>query len=180
MTDFFGAHELRPENFSTDIVTCGNINKLNGNYNGGIVLFYASWCPHCVNFKDEYMKIIQNTFPGVFCKAYNSETKGAFWKSKKDSLVEGYPTIIKYRKKGAGYEAGQKYMGPRNVHDILNFISDLALSQPRAASAPRASRGRARSVKNARSRSRSRVRARSKSKARSRVRSRARSIRKRK
>jgi thiol-disulfide isomerase/thioredoxin len=170
--DFFGQSELVPSNFSTNIVTCGNINSLGNdrkNYNGGIVLFYASWCPHCVNYKDTYNKIInsvQKTLPGVFCKSYNAGTKEAFWKNKNNSFIDGFPTLVKYKKGANGYVAGDKFMGDReDIRQIAQFIRDLV--------------GPVVTKANVRSKSKSKVRSKSKSKVRSKSKSKVRSKSKR-
>jgi thiol-disulfide isomerase/thioredoxin len=181
MPDFFGTNELAPANFSTSVVKCGDITKLGTSkkYNGGIVLFYASWCPHCVNYKDTYKQIIDlvhKNIPGVFCRSYNAETKETFWRNKKDSFVQGYPTLIKYKSDGAGgYRADESFMGDRDdLGQIMEFIRELVSRAPTKAVATRAPvASRARAAAKTRTRAKSRA-AKSRAKSRARAKSRSR------
>jgi thiol-disulfide isomerase/thioredoxin len=77
----------------------------------GAVLFYANWCPHCKNMKDEWEAYAEMAaFYDVY--AFDSAAHTAHSEKIKTSngdLVSSFPTIIFY-KKGKIFK---KYTGDR-------------------------------------------------------------------
>ncbi len=130
--DLYKKGELSMEDFCTDIKGCGDL-KHKGPHEVGIVLFYASWCGHCVNFKPTWEKLLNEETSKVFFKSYNAGTKPPFWSGKKNSLVQGYPTIVKYRRDKSGvYVYTETFMGPRTVEDLKKFAGLGSQSRGRA------------------------------------------------
>ena len=89
--------------------------------NGGnmteIILFKASWCPHCTNFLPTWKRIQQSLKGKYQFTTYDSDLNKDIIKQWE---VEGYPTIM--IKKGSKTE---EYKGSRDYDALFNHISNL-------------------------------------------------------
>lgn len=82
----------------------------------GIVLFYADWCPHCVNMTEDMIQFaerVQNVFPvGALNAADKDNSEIAKYYG-----VTGYPTI-KYLDGGMFKD----YTGGKTTKELLQFV----------------------------------------------------------
>lgn len=80
------------------------------------VLFYASWCPHCVKFKDVWESLYRIN-GCIKLYAFNCAEFEEYYLSqlKKTEAVRGFPTIAFYR----GDKMIETYQGPRDPPDQL-------------------------------------------------------------
>lgn len=89
-----------------------------------IVLFYADWCPHCVNSVEFFTRVAEMiAFKETYafnCNAYPEHT-GAINKSSK-GLINGYPTLILYN----NGEPQDPYQGDiKNVNAVVAYAQDM-------------------------------------------------------
>lgn len=98
-------------------------NIINPNYKGkSLVLFFASWCGHCVNTKPVYMKLANNKKANYLAFDMSSpdemtKSKMSTWKFK----VQGFPTIISFYN-GQPYST---YEGNRTVEDLTMYVGNI-------------------------------------------------------
>jgi len=80
----------------------------------GLVLFYAPWCGHCKNVKPEWDAAAKQV---GFCDyyAFNCDAHKDYVSKNNNGLVNGYPTIIIYKK---GKPAGN-YDGNRDRQSFI-------------------------------------------------------------
>ena len=82
-----------------------------------IMLFKATWCPHCTNFLPTWEKIQQNLKNKYLFTTYDSELN----KDKIDQWkVTGFPTLM--IKNGENVE---EYAGSRDYDVLLKYLSSL-------------------------------------------------------
>jgi thiol-disulfide isomerase/thioredoxin len=193
MKDLYKKGELTEKDFCTDIMNCGDLSHScksgSCDHEAGLVLFYASWCPHCVNFVDKWKEVQARENSKIFFRSYNAANKPQFWAGKNNALVQGYPTIVKYKKKGKGkFAVAETFGGNRgDVDELVAFAmrgivnvnanaGSTVYSNARAGGARKLPKAKKPAPKKARARSKSkpRSRARSKSRRRSRARSKSR------
>lgn len=87
-----------------------------------VVLFFAEWCGHCQNIKQEYIKFADIAqFTHVY--ALDSERNYSLMESIKNSplKIEGFPTIIFY-KNGVPVKT---YNGDRTWQDMVNTAMQI-------------------------------------------------------
>lgn len=82
----------------------------------GLVLFYADWCPHCVNMVDDFVALAnrtQNLFPIGAINVADKENSilGQYFN------ITGYPTI-----KYLDYGQFKDYTGGRDANELFNFL----------------------------------------------------------
>lgn len=90
--------------------------KNNGN-KPGMLLVWAEWCPHCINFKPVYKELsnrLKNKFP---CMAIEDQQLDS---SLQGGLnVSSYPSIYFFDKSG---KIVDKYNGRRDQNDMLQHV----------------------------------------------------------
>jgi hypothetical protein len=76
-----------------------------------------------VNFVDKWKEVQSRENSKIFFRSYNAANKPQFWSGKNNALVQGYPTIIKYKKKGNGkFVVSETFGGNRgNVDELVAF-----------------------------------------------------------
>lgn len=115
--DFFAGDPLVTELVPSDFEEVATWKLKNKSSQCSIILWYASWCPHCQSVRDEYKKFAkQAMFMKVY--AYNCEKhKDHLDKIKHDmpGLVKGYPTIVFYQ----NGEPTEHYQGERSVPSMV-------------------------------------------------------------
>lgn len=98
-------------------------NIINPKYKGkSLVLFFASWCPHCVHTKPVYMELANNKKANYLAFDMSSpdemtKSKMSNWKFK----VQGYPTIVSFYN-GQPYST---YQGDRTVQDLTMYVNNI-------------------------------------------------------
>ncbi len=88
-------------------------------------LFYADWCPHCVEFKPKFEAVAEK-LNGKKCKSNKSLRLVKVDCVKYGDLAEtynvrGFPTVKLISADGDAVE----YEGPREVEDFNKFLMDL-------------------------------------------------------
>ena len=91
-----------------------------------LVMFYAPWCGHCKAMKPDFITAAESfkdnrktSFAAVDCTKYPSLCS--------THEVQGYPTI-KYFNYGKN---SVKYMGPRSVESLIEFMKDPGKMAPK-------------------------------------------------
>lgn len=80
------------------------------------VLYYAPWCPHCINFKDTWEHL--NKINGIMqlcafdCAKYDDYYQNRLHLNE---MVHGFPSILFYK----GTDLLEKYEGPKDPPDVL-------------------------------------------------------------
>ena len=85
-----------------------------------VVKFYAPWCGHCQRFAPEYDKFAQRATKHQVLKI-NMDTasnKTALAKTALARLVEGFPTVLYFKKRGNGRDI-HIYGGARTAEGLL-------------------------------------------------------------
>lgn len=83
-----------------------------------VVLFYASWCPHCKNFLPTYNELAKQNEGKQEIQIYQIESKYEMIFKKYD--IKGYPTIKFFTKKSY-----IEYTGNRSINDLEAQIAKL-------------------------------------------------------
>jgi thiol-disulfide isomerase/thioredoxin len=112
---------LDEKNNSSSTVSSFNKTIKKGNC---LVLFYASWCPHCVNMRPEWNKFLQKIKNNNNNNVNVLEAESAVIPKKYLNQVEGYPTIKYYsspNKTPIHYTGG-----PITSDNLLDFINQYA------------------------------------------------------
>lgn len=112
---------LDEKNNSSSTVSSFNKAIKKGNC---LVLFYASWCPHCVNMRPEWNKFLQKIKKNNDNNVNVLEAESAVIPSKYSNQVEGYPTIKFYSSQNRNpiHYTG----GPITADNLLDFINQHA------------------------------------------------------
>lgn len=102
---------VNPEEFDSKIINDGKKT---------IVLFYASWCPYCANFKPSFEKV--NAFGIRKAEALVDEDENPLW----DRFdIKAVPTVIAFENGGMiGRRDAKKHIGLTN-DDIESLIREL-------------------------------------------------------
>lgn len=83
----------------------------------GMLLVWAEWCPHCINFKPVY-KELSNRLGGNFpCMAIEDQEVDS--SLQKAIGVSSYPSVYFFDKNGKVLD---KYTGSRSHNDMLKHI----------------------------------------------------------
>ena len=92
-------------------------SSLNGNFNDGvwIVLYHATWCPHCTEMKPEWDKLKHIDIP-VNIVDIESEALDLVDITKD---IEGFPTVSIFSN-GVNMESLE---GDRSLYNMLNLVS---------------------------------------------------------
>lgn len=87
----------------------------------GIVLFYAPWCGHCKNYKNDYITFASYHHGHIQCFAVNSDDKNPETKKiSKLNKINSFPTI-KYVNT-SGKIINTEYKGQRDEKSILDYM----------------------------------------------------------
>jgi hypothetical protein len=81
-----------------------------------IYLFKASWCGHCINFKETWNALADKFNDKINFISYDSAKDS---KKMKEWRVEGFPTLI-FRKGSSATE----YNGDRDINSLIEFIKN--------------------------------------------------------
>ncbi len=83
------------------------------------ILYYASWCPHCVNVKSAWAQLGKSvkfmTIAAFQCDRYPDHTDGV--REEKPDLIKSYPTMVIYKNGKPVQHFGQT---KREYSDLLN------------------------------------------------------------
>lgn len=89
-----------------------------------LCLFFADWCPHCLQFEEVWMRLksspsLRNKvqFSQVDCTTQNETNK----RLAEQFNVQGYPTLVMDK---AG-RTPEKYSGPRTFENIATYIDNV-------------------------------------------------------
>lgn len=91
-----------------------NIDKEEQKPKRKIVLYFASWCGHCNNFKpvwNEFKNIAMEKFPNLVVKDIQCDSEDNKYLC---SNIEGYPTVL--------LDDTIEYDGNRTVDSLVSFI----------------------------------------------------------
>lgn len=119
---YFNVYKNNNEQFEDSGSDGPNLNVASGEI--VVALFYADWCPHCVDFKPHYKKAMSNlngnTYEGkklrfemVDCEAYKSVSK--------KYGVSGFPTV-KILKSNSTTDI-EEYSGDRSYEGLSEYFS---------------------------------------------------------
>lgn len=122
------------------------VTALNKRINGSApvcVLFWASWCPHCVSMKPEW-NATKERFAGTNV-TFNEIEHSVLEFIRNRNLapyanVFGYPTIVMFSNQGRS-----QYLGPRVADSMESWLRGFdikSVTPRRPRSAPRKKRGR--------------------------------------
>jgi len=75
------------------------------------ILYYANWCPHCVNFKPTWNKLKEDLSTQVTFKEYEDGNNKAQIAA---ANIQAYPTIK---------INGKEYLGDRSYNALKSFLS---------------------------------------------------------
>jgi len=79
-----------------------------------VELYYANWCPHCVNFKADWAKFKNAVDGKIKCRQYEeSEHKELMMKKK----IKGFPTLRIIVDNNI-----EEYNGDRDFNSLYNFV----------------------------------------------------------
>lgn len=120
--DYFSEDRCVKELTPDDFESVGILKKVDGETVTGMVMFYAPWCGYCKALKDNWSEAAKTS---GFCDffAFNCEKNKNYLtmiKDKYPDLVNGYPSIIKYKN---GTPVG-KHEGNRDVKTLLTICME--------------------------------------------------------
>lgn len=84
-----------------------------------LLLVYASWCPHCKEFKPIYLELskkVKNENLNYTIAVIEGDKNSNFSEAHN---IQGFPTILLFIKQG---EEEVEYLGTKNVDSIIKFI----------------------------------------------------------
>lgn len=105
------------ELLNQDIYVNGNSAYIKNVNKAGMLLVWAEWCPHCINFKPVYKELsnrLTNKFP---CMAIEEQQMDG--KTQRALNVSSYPSVYFFDKNG---KVVDKYSGSRLHNDMLKHI----------------------------------------------------------
>lgn len=122
--NFFSSSKIINELTSKDFDSIKTFILKNPNHDCILIMFYAPWCPYCINAKDLWNKI-GNYITFTEVSSFNCEKNKSclnrmnvdFQKEAKNTLVSSYPTIWLY-KKGKPFK---KFEQERTFENIIEF-----------------------------------------------------------
>jgi len=97
-----------------------NINNLKKN-NIILILFHATWCGHCLNFKPIWENLKNNHPKGIQLGDVEHAEVNEYKYSQNEKQIEGYPTLRLYHKD----KLLKEYDGERNFEDIYKYLEDF-------------------------------------------------------
>lgn len=94
-------------------------NSQNKGKDNKILFFYADWCGHCQQFKQEWSNFEDwAKINNVKCDALNGDKNEELTKKYN---IEGYPTILKVNANG---DLVTEYKGPRSSQGLQSFCTE--------------------------------------------------------
>ena len=97
-----------------------NINNLKKN-NIILILFHATWCGHCLNFRSVWEQLKQNHPKGLKLGEIEDNEMNQYTYSKNEKPIEGYPTLRLYHKD----KLLKEYDGERKFEDIYDYLKNF-------------------------------------------------------
>lgn len=108
--------ELHPENYVEGNDHPWKLKSAPGGADRCAVLYYASWCGHCIRFKDTWEALNRINGCMKLC-AFNCAKYDSYYRDRLhfSEAVRGFPSIVFYR----GTDPIETYQGPRDPPDEL-------------------------------------------------------------
>ena len=94
-----------------------NINNLKKN-SIVLILFHATWCGHCIQFKSTWEELKNNHPRGIKLGEVEHSEVNEYKYSKNEKQIEGYPTLRLYYKD----KLLKEYDGERNFEAIYKYL----------------------------------------------------------
>ena len=106
------------------------MNNLRNEKQKGLVmiLFYATWCGHCVAMEPEWKKLEKNHQEEINLAKVESEDYNDYKMSPNEDKVQGYPTVRLYHKD----KMVKEFDGERNFDSMYQFLQDYLDEHPEA------------------------------------------------
>eukprot|EP00041_Stephanoeca_diplocostata_P023952 m.598147 g.598147 ORF g.598147 m.598147 type:complete len:1012 (+) comp22420_c0_seq1:242-3277(+) len=82
-----------------------------------LVMFYAPWCSHCNDMKQDFAHAWQRSADTLAVAAVNCVTETTTCTA---LAIDGYPTVLYFE---PGDDKGVKYVGDRTTKDMLQFVT---------------------------------------------------------
>jgi thioredoxin-like negative regulator of GroEL len=108
------------ELFNQDIYINNNKAYIKNINKPGMLLVWAEWCPHCINFKPVYKELsnrLTNKFPCMSIE--EQQINGSVQRALN---VSSYPSIYFFDKNGKVID---RYTGNRSQNDMLKHICNF-------------------------------------------------------
>ena len=108
------------ELFNNDLYVNNNSTLIKNVNKPGMLLVWAEWCPHCINFKPVYKELsnrLTNKFPCLSIEEQQLDEK-----LQSSLKVSSYPSIYFFDKTG---KVIGKYNGNRSQNDMLKHVCDF-------------------------------------------------------
>lgn len=83
-----------------------------------IVLYFASWCGHCSNFKptwNEFKNVAKEKFPNLIVEAIQCDSKTED-NNEKCKNINGFPTVL--------LDNTLEYTGNRTTDSLISFVME--------------------------------------------------------
>ena len=108
--------ELHPKDYVEGNDHPWKLKKAPGEAERSAVLYYASWCGHCIRFKDTWEALYRVNGCMKLC-AFNCAKYDAYYRDRLNfsEAVRGFPSIVFYK----GTDPIETYQGTRNPPDEL-------------------------------------------------------------
>jgi thiol-disulfide isomerase/thioredoxin len=87
-----------------------------------VLFFYATWCPHCTNFKPEVVKFKQQNQHNKNLQVKLLEESVCPPEMMKKYDIKGFPTVLLVFKDNAGAETVEQYNGERTSAGLQHFV----------------------------------------------------------
>merc|ERR1712054_500578 len=107
-------------------LTAKNFKTFMNGERPALVLFYATWCPHCKSFKPEYEKLAKSVGQDFLIARVDGETYGDL---ADEYDISGYPTIKLLRKekqKDGAAKMAEEYESSMNAAAVEQWLKSSA------------------------------------------------------
>ena len=86
-----------------------------------LILFHATWCGHCIQFKSTWEELKNNHPKGIELGEVEHSEVNEYKYSKNEKQIEGYPTLRLYYKD----KLLKEYDGERNFEAINKYLQEF-------------------------------------------------------